>query len=96
MININPSTPFAVLLAAASIPDAAEVTKRTGEQIYTLKRNITVYQADKSTPLSLDGHFLLGPRGSINQISADTLLLWRLTAESLFEELEEAWEGTPQ
>jgi hypothetical protein len=96
MLDIDAETELAVLLPAYRIPDQARITKRTGEQYYVLRHNITVYQADKSTPLNLEGDFLIGPNGSVNQIKQDTLLLWRVPADELVEQLQAAWEPIPQ
>lgn len=96
MIDINEETELAVLLPAALIPDMSECTKRTGEQRYTLKHTITVYQADKSMPLNLEGSFLMGPRGSVTQVKPDTLLLWYVRAGEFVENLQRAWEPIPQ
>lgn len=89
--KICPETPIRVLLRAEEIPADANVTKRTGEQVYTLKRGLRLYSEDKA-PVEITGLFLMGPRGSINQIKPETMLHWEISAEEFVEMLQRSWE----
>lgn len=91
--KICPETPLRVLLPACEIPDTANVTKRTGENVYTLAHNLKVYGTPNAEqPLVIEGYFLVGPRGSINQVPADRLLHWNTTAEELVDIIRQSWE----
>jgi hypothetical protein len=90
---ITEETELKVLLAASLIPDGSDVSKRTGEQVYTLKKNLTVYSdTEGKSPVVMEGFFLVGPRGSINQVSGDKLLHWIIPAGSFVAVLQIEWE----
>lgn len=102
---ICPEDVIRVLLHADQIPDKATVTKRTGDQEYTLSHNLVVYPIDAPKGLrserlgdvtTITGFFLVGPRASVNQVSPDKLLHWHVTAEDFVDTLRLSWEGTPQ
>ena len=83
-----------VLMEAKNIPENSIVTKKTGEKRYTLKNKINVYSADDVRPeekvkLNIDGYFLFGARGSINQIAEDLELCWMVSLEELIVLLED-------
>lgn len=100
-MKICPEDMVRVLLTAENIPDTAIVTKRTGEQEYTLRHNLTIYPVTNDGAVAkekttIEGFFLLGPRGSINQVKANQLLHWHVTAEDLVDGLVLSWEPVPQ
>lgn len=81
-----------VLLPAYKIPDGSQVSKRTGEMVYTLNKQIKVYpdkSLDSKVELDVKGCFLFGPRGGINQIDPNLELHWLVEAEYLYFYLEE-------
>ena len=95
MINetICPETLLRVILPAEEIPDQAEVTKVTGEEVYVLRHGLTLYSDTKGEkPVQVDGFFLVGSRGSINSIKPDKKLCWVVTAEELMDTLRCSWE----
>lgn len=97
--RICPEDPIRVLLPAASIPGGSRVTKRSGEQQFTLRHKIKVYRGEidkKLLPLEIEGIFLIGDGGLINQVKEDTLLHWNTTAKELVDILQLSWEETPQ
>jgi hypothetical protein len=81
-INVTSNQTMLVLLPASAIPDGATVQKRTGEKIYTLKQSLKVYLLENREPMNIDGCFLCYD-GAHNQIKSDTLLHWRIDAQSL-------------
>lgn len=95
-LTICPEDIIQVLLPADKIPDGATVTKRTGVQDYVLRHQLRVYREKPEDTLEIDGLFLLGPRGTVNQVKPDTMLHWHVTAEELVDELRRAWTGALQ
>lgn len=95
---ICPEDMLLVLLPAKMIPHDATVTKRTGEVQYTLKHKLTMYgippEGSKipAPPTIVDGFFVVGLQGSINQVKPETLLHWHVTAEDLLMALNVSWE----
>lgn len=94
---IMPEDTLRLLVPARMVPDRSMVTKRSGEKVYTLRRQIRVFPEDqkegKVTPI--DGFFLCF-EGDINQIGPETMLLWQMEAEQFFYTLERMWEPIPQ
>lgn len=99
-LQICPEDVLLVLLPAKAIPPSATVSKRYGEQTFTLAQTLKVYRepisGEKQSPIEIAGIFLIGPRGGINQISPEALLHWHIDAESLVDELQLALEGPEQ
>lgn len=90
---ITQQTVFRIILPAQDIPEDSIVTKPSGQAEFILKKKIKVHVSDvpaKITKADIDveGYFLFGGRGSINQIGPDTKLAWEVP----FEELVELWE----
>jgi hypothetical protein len=96
--HICPEDPIRVLLPARMIPHDATVSKRTGELEYTLKHKLTMYCLAPETsripapPIIVDGVFVVGSKGSINQVEPETMLHWHVTAEDLVDALRRSWE----
>ena len=88
-----------IVLPASNIPDGAVVTKKTGAVKYTLKHKLVVYQnqtTDLNNPspaINIDGYFLIGSQGSINQIPPETELIWVVNAEDFYIDLGEMLNG---
>jgi|CXWL01.1.fsa_nt_gi phage-related protein len=76
-----------VILAAGDIPDGATVTKVTGEQQFTLKRNLKIYgeHGVEITNTSDKVLFMVSSGGVINTIDKDKMLCWLTTPKWLFE-----------
>lgn len=78
--------PFLIsLMAAKDIPSEAQVTKRTGDKLYTLKRNITLYTELHAKVELAVGVFLFDDRANINAVDPETLLLWYMTRGDAME-----------
>lgn len=86
-----------VLLPAAMIPHDATVSKRTGEYTFVLKHKLTMYgippngSKTPAPPTIVDGFFVVGERGTINQVKPDTWLHWHVTVEDFMEILNRSW-----
>lgn len=79
---------MAVLMRAAEIPSGSTVTKRTGEEEYTIVDSIRVFnEKGKPTTIPAEGgaRFLAGRAGDFNIVSPETLLLWRTDREELLD-----------
>lgn len=64
-----------LLMKAGNIPHGWNVTKKTGAVEFTLLHRVTVYRSKMDEkPIVIEGIFLAGPRGSIEQVPADLLL----------------------
>jgi hypothetical protein len=92
---------LSVLLPARMIPHDATVTRRAGnpDVEYTLKHKLTMYgippEGSKipAPPTIVDGFFVIGRLGTIHQVKPETLLHWRVTADSLVDVLMRSWES---
>lgn len=81
-----------ILLPASKIPDGAQVSKRTGDMVYTLNKQIKVYpdkSVESKVEIDVKGCFLFGPRGGINQIDPNLQLHWIVGVDELYYYLEE-------
>lgn len=78
-----------VIMPASSIPDGAEVSKVKGQVRYVLRHNLKIYLDDKGSrsPQIVEGYFLVGGRGQINQVKETALLCWYVTLEELVADL---------
>lgn len=86
-----PAFDIAVLLRAGDIPLRAQVTKRTGEKLYTLTDKIRIFDGkgtQKDVSADAGARFLVSS-GDVNVVGADTLLLWRTTRENLLAHLQD-------
>jgi hypothetical protein len=75
-------------MRAEEIKDGSTVTKKTGEVQYTFKNKLSLYQTQTKgeppiLPVIIEGYFLVGARGQINQIKGDLELMMTMTAEEL-------------
>jgi hypothetical protein len=86
--ELQPGTTLGLILRASAIPDGSTVTKKTGRAEYVLRHNLAVYRPDSlggPVPLEVKGCFLVGPRGSVNQIEPGTELLWLISVVELHD-----------
>jgi hypothetical protein len=88
--KICPEDIVRVILPAEMIPDQARVSKVKGEVGYVLRHNLTLYSSAKE-PVKIEGYFLIGDRGDINQVEPGKQLCWLVTAEDLVEALKASW-----
>jgi len=93
--RICPEDTLKVILPAEMIPDQARVTKIKGENGYVLRHNLILYSSGKE-PVKIEGFFLIGDRGDINQVDPGKQLCWCVVAEDLVESLTVSWQETPQ
>lgn len=83
---------FRILLPAGEIPDGEVVTKKTGEKEYVLRHKIEIFglpgpmtfEANDSVVFLSDMEL-----GKFNAVSRDTLLLWKLEEEELYQWLHD-------
>jgi hypothetical protein len=90
-LQICPEDEIELILPASAIPDKAKVRKISGVMWYVLSHDILVYRAAGDRPLSIAGSFLMGERGSINQVEPTTRLVWIINAEELVDQLTHSW-----
>ena len=83
-------------MKAGDIDDGAIVRKVTGENTYCLKKQLKVYTQENKTPLVIDGIFLIGDRGHINQVLPGKKLVVIMSAEDAMEWLSTELQGTEQ
>lgn len=96
-LGLCPEDQIRILLPANLIPDTSIVSKRSGESTFTLKHSLRVYPETKGEKvLTIEGCFLVGQRGDVNQVSDKTLLHWHVTAEDFVDTMQQSWEGPPQ
>lgn len=95
-LRICPEDTLRMLLPAQDIPDQASVTKRGGEQSFTLRHNIKVFVLADRPAIEIEGFFLVSANGNINQVKPETELLWSVGAEELIDTLQLSWEGPEQ
>ena len=94
--NFQSEDQLKLQLEAQKIPDRSIVTKRTGNQEYVLRKNISVYSDQKAEkPTIIQGLFLIGVRGDINQVAPDLVLCWVVKAEELYDMLEHDLDSDP-
>jgi hypothetical protein len=78
-----------VLLKAGEILLGSTVTKRTGEQEFTLRDSITIYTEPKQVIKALAyARFLVSSKGDISVVAMETELLWVASDHELLEFLE--------
>lgn len=90
--HICPDDEISVIVTAEKIPSGSTVTKRTGDARYVLVRNLTVYREKGAAPLVIEGYFLLGDRGSINQVTPGKRLACVTNADDFVYALKDSWE----
>ncbi len=104
--KICPEDVLRVLLPVGMIPQGATVSKRGGEQTFTLAHGLRVYpvreakglrpeSADPQQAMTIDGFFLVSGL-NINQVKEDLLVHWHVTTEDFVDTMQRSWEGTPQ
>jgi hypothetical protein len=92
-LNICPETILRVVLPAQDIPDGAQVTKLTGEQVLTLRHNLVLYQSEKGQEaVMVEGCFIVNGRAQITQVKPEQKLCWVVTAEDFMGCIEHSWE----
>jgi len=79
-----------VVLPACSIPVDSLVTKRTGQKVYTLRKEIRIFGTSERRGITADAGvlFLVSENGDINAIPAGTELVWSATADELRDLLD--------
>jgi hypothetical protein len=98
MINksLCPESVLKIQLPAEDIPNDAKVCKRTGENTYILKHQLTLYKSKQLegdlTPVVIVGFFLVGSRGGITQIHSTEVLCWIVRAEDFIDTINVSWE----
>ena len=74
-----------ILLPARLIPIGSNVTKRTGEKVYTIKNEIRFFGGEDKFPTirsDKDTRFLVADN-SIVVVSGETELLWEVDSDTL-------------
>jgi len=88
--KIEASDVIRVLLPAHKIPEGATVTKRSGDKLYTLRRELLLYTNEGKNVLA-SGCFLCDNVGNANQVDSELELHWVLTTNELLEKLQYDW-----
>jgi len=103
VLGVAKMSEIVVLMEASKIPNGSTITKKTGEYLYVLKKDITVYydvSEQPRKPLTIkseDGMvFLMNKQGDLSCIKGSTKLLWYVESRDLMRYLEKQEEETYQ
>lgn len=80
-----------IIFPAGEIPDGATVTKKTGTKEHTIRRQVVVYQVDKTKHTIDASHgavFLVDERGGISAVGPKVDLVWFADRSDLYRLLE--------
>ena len=106
--KICPEDTLKILLPVEMIPDGSTVTKRTGEQEFTLRRSLRFWTyppekrhpaksaraaAEEAKAMSVQGLFIVSSRGDITQVKPGTILCLVIHAETFVELMRASWYG---
>ena len=91
---IDENDTLELLLPAKMIPDGAQVFAIAGSRPFTMRQGLKVYPVPKTNGdiVDIKGCFIVGDKGTINQVDPDRKFRWEIKADDLVAVLSDKWQ----